>query len=1025
MLPLKEPKHDREGLFISRYEALREWALKLTERSVSEAEDLLHDTFIYFTRSQTRVEDIRNLDGYLYTMLRNLRLSQARRFARTPLGNLSLIDYDSAEDGLNFVDPRDRIKAQDELRAICQYACLRKQTSKSGSVLILRFFHGYFPNEIAQILCSPRSAVDKLLQAARREAAVFKNDPEALTFLHTDKSKNQPEFKFGQLSTDILTEVREAILAGSGQECPKMEIDEIYQDYKTEKAVADRKPIEAVLAAHLVSCNLCLETVNDRLGLPSLASRLAAEDNTRDNGGSRKPPKSGGGSSSGGDFPTAQAFLLSSRKRAEQIFEHQPKELHISVNGFIVGSQRINSEMSELALSVNLDEKIGFIEVFSERDVRLLFQSIEPPPDGLPVQSTRMELSGERVLELKLNFAETWPLLYASYHDPSFAEVRSTGEVLSPSSIKSAGTNENSTAGELKGSINSGSGWKGLLGRILRRLFNLDFRLWLQPVRLTAVLGLLIISALVFWKLNIPPEPVSVIDLLNRATISERETASATDLIIHKTVNLEERDAVGNVISNRKIETWISGEQGLVVRRLYDEQGKLVAGEWKRRDGSRTLYSSKEKPKLGRHVQTVSPPDNVDEAWLIEASAENFRQLTTKNPASITDETAQTYTIAYEPAQASESNGNNPKLVNAKLVLSKDDLRTIEQILTVQGGEERREYRYVEASYQKVSPHSVAPSVFEPERELLADLLKNLKVKANDQQLNANEKDSAANLSNLANANTARNTNLSAPTATADLEVEALNLLNKAGADTGEQISVLRDRKGVLRIEGIVESENRKNELIQALASIANNPAVRINIMTVAEAVAKEESQKRPKNSQTEKLSAERVDTLGGEVPVRRQLIAYFGSEEAANNFATRMIVRSGNAMSRAGALKRLIGQFTLAEIKSLSPEAREKWLSLIRSHARVLQQETAALRQDLTPVFGGGTGGGSVSAIDDDAALIRSVNRLFELGAANDRTVRSTLSISSNSSAGTLSADFFRSLRTTEEIASRLQSVR
>ncbi len=126
--------------------------------------------------------------------------------------------------------------------------------------------------------------------------------------------------------------------------------------------------------------------------------------------------------------------------------------------------------------------------------------------------------------------------------------------------------------------------------------------------------------------------------------------------------------------------------------------------------------------------------------------------------------------------------------------------------------------------------------------------------------------------------------------------------------------------------------------------------------------------------------------------------------------------------MSRAGALKRLVGQFTLAELKELSPDARTKWLNLVRGHARGFAQETAALRQDLTPVFGGGAGGQGAPAINDDASLIRAVTRLFELGATNDRTVRSSLSISTDRSSSSLSQDFFRSLRSTESLAVAIQ---
>src|SRR5260370_12108433 len=163
---------NHEDLFIQRYEWLLNWALRLTGNDRGRAEDLLHDAFIQFTFTRPDLDSIQNLEGYLYGMLRYLHLSQVRRAARSPLRQLSVVDYDSAEIGLRINDPRDQIQVQDELRSVCHYACTRKQTSKAGSVLILRFFHGYYPSEIAKVLCATHTAVAKRLQLARAETTL-------------------------------------------------------------------------------------------------------------------------------------------------------------------------------------------------------------------------------------------------------------------------------------------------------------------------------------------------------------------------------------------------------------------------------------------------------------------------------------------------------------------------------------------------------------------------------------------------------------------------------------------------------------------------------------------------------------------------------------------------------------------------------------------------------------------------------------------------------------------------------------
>ena len=73
---------NHEELFMQHYQWLVTWALRLTDQNREQAEDLVHDCFVHFTICRPSLEAIENLEGYLYTMLRNLHLSQVRRAAR-------------------------------------------------------------------------------------------------------------------------------------------------------------------------------------------------------------------------------------------------------------------------------------------------------------------------------------------------------------------------------------------------------------------------------------------------------------------------------------------------------------------------------------------------------------------------------------------------------------------------------------------------------------------------------------------------------------------------------------------------------------------------------------------------------------------------------------------------------------------------------------------------------------------------------------------------------------------------------
>src|SRR6266545_4128790 len=192
------PRH--ADIFLERYARLLGWALTLTEHDRQLAEDLLHDAFIQFSLGEPDLNAIENLDGYLRTMLRNIHISHARRASWSRMRQLSAVEYDSAEISLRSVDPRAEMLVKDQLRAVCRYACGRKETSKAASDLILRFFHGYYPEEIARVSRASRPAVKERLRLARAEARLYLEDPSRLNFINSiggDSLKEAPHLSVG------------------------------------------------------------------------------------------------------------------------------------------------------------------------------------------------------------------------------------------------------------------------------------------------------------------------------------------------------------------------------------------------------------------------------------------------------------------------------------------------------------------------------------------------------------------------------------------------------------------------------------------------------------------------------------------------------------------------------------------------------------------------------------------------------------------------------------------------------------
>lgn len=165
------------GSFWSDTTAIVAWALQLTKGRQQLAEDLIQDAFVFLVHSRPDFGTARNTDAYLYGILRNLHRAQLSRAIRQQQMSLPILDFDSAEWALSVLNDEILLRAQNDLRRICHFSCHRKETAKSPSILILRFFHGFYPTEIAAIARCSRAAVDERLRQARREAKLYLEDP--------------------------------------------------------------------------------------------------------------------------------------------------------------------------------------------------------------------------------------------------------------------------------------------------------------------------------------------------------------------------------------------------------------------------------------------------------------------------------------------------------------------------------------------------------------------------------------------------------------------------------------------------------------------------------------------------------------------------------------------------------------------------------------------------------------------------------------------------------------------------------
>lgn len=262
---------DHKSLFMERYVWLRGRALRITAHNEQLAEDLVHDAFIQFTVGSPDLEAIRNLDAYLSGMLHKLYLSHVRRSSRIRYFSSFLVDYDTIEIGLKALDLGAQVWVRDELRQICEYALARKESSKAGSVLLLRFFLGYFPSEIAALMRNSRNAVDDWLRIARREAKRYLGEPSS--FPQTGSVRRLDVSASGSevLEYQFLNSLRRAIFEVGYRECiPSRDLAASYGSARPQ--VIDGKTL-----AHLVSCWRCLDEANHLIEIPSLSERYPVD----------------------------------------------------------------------------------------------------------------------------------------------------------------------------------------------------------------------------------------------------------------------------------------------------------------------------------------------------------------------------------------------------------------------------------------------------------------------------------------------------------------------------------------------------------------------------------------------------------------------------------------------------------------------------------------------------------------------------------------------------------------------------
>ncbi len=425
LFPIRALRSNEE-VFFDHYSLLLQWALQLSHADRDNAEDLIQDFYLQIAHMNVALAEIREIEPYLFKVLRNLHYSRLRRQGQGLRYEHSIEDFESLERGLAAVDRNELILVRADLQHICESACARKSASRAACIFILRFFLGYYPSEVMKIARMSRMAVDRALQVARQEVRTSQQRPDEHSSAdHNERLRARSGGSAGN-SAALFLEIRQTIL--NSCEGPCFPLPVLERHYSAESAARFSTPE----LAHLVSCKKCLDLGNVLLGLPLLDERSPDDTIGRDN-----PPGAGSGDAPkltvtrGKRQDVRERRRMALERHMREFHEHRPESLELAINGETRTTHKVTAEVSELKLTLNRAEEPSFIEVFSERGVRLAYLHVAEPASSPDLeQQQHLELSDNRSLTLTLSFAGNLPTVCVMYKDPVFCQDAAMEEEL-------------------------------------------------------------------------------------------------------------------------------------------------------------------------------------------------------------------------------------------------------------------------------------------------------------------------------------------------------------------------------------------------------------------------------------------------------------------------------------------------------------------------------------------------------------------------------------------------------------------
>ncbi len=891
---------DAESLLESYYSQLLKWGTRLTRGDKGIAQDIVQDLCLHFTLVKPDLSQVANLDGYLYTCLRNIYLSALARTAREATQLVSIAEFDSIHFALCTISPDSLLQRQNDLRRICNYTVWRKESSKSASYFLFLFFHGYCRREVAEIACLPIAAIYNKLKLARMEVKSYLEDSGKLR-IATREVPPEPELRLSPVSSvELFSEFRETILRADGSEC--LPEEELLLHYRS----ADPKPISCSLLSHIVSCERCLSLIDRHFQRPTLEDREPL-----DEFGSSMDRKSDSVSAiSGRDFKTLMRAVQRQRTR---VYEHRPRTLSIAVNGKITAFHDVQSERSTLSSRIEHLESASFIEVFTEQQVRLALLPIdELPPEGPHIHTQHVALSDDRWLELTMSFDGLGLHSEVTYFDPALAVamVEEDADEEMPAAVRPL-------HGEPLPILSAPAQPRSIFAEALQFLrIRTQIPAWAWGVVLACIL-----CGSGYLAYRHARAPLNANELLNQSI--GMETAALHGQTEHQLLRFEETAADGHTLLRGTVDVWMDKENGRHIRRLYDASHRLIAAEWRQRDGQSGYFTAANNGDASDEDRELA----TNALWKQEVSARAFRNLAggVVQVRALGDQ--------YELTSMATTDGEL-HLVSAMLVLDRH-LRPVSELLRLHGGAAMQEARYVLANDERRPNSAVPDSMF----HLTETEMHSAGIQGNGSAANEQIRHEGAPGADLR---------------LIEMQIAVLHKLNDLGADTGEPIEVTRTSEGRILVSGTVAENARKQEINSALQTMPDREFVDIHLASQHDLRMSLPAFKKMRTPATNVY-----DIRQAEAPADTILRSYFGAKSwptdrvnaTAAQFSQDALEHARRALQHAYALDRLGHAFPATELQAISPASRRQWVEMMARHASALENELRQLHDQLAPI--------------------------------------------------------------------------